>query len=184
MLTLQLYLCKVKAESTIVTGSNFQLYFPASTKLAFQHLAIPYVTKGATITLTVTSGTLNGTSGTLTMYSTSGRLTFTNLNTSTITLTSTNDKVICYINGEVASSATLTPGSVTISWSIPQFSYLDYTTLFMGIGGVVMMIFSPMWAIKKVKDEGFLEAETIERFGYCFLIFLVGFGLVVMWLWG
>lgn len=170
--------------SIIAYGTGFNLYFPATTKLAFQHLDIPYTTKGATVTLTVTSGTLNGTSGTLTMYRTSGTLRFTNLNTSTITLTSTDDKTTFQINGKTASSATITLGSTTISWAIPQFSYLNYTTLFMGIGGVIMMIFSPMWLIKKVKDEGFLEVETIERFGYCFLIFLIGFGLVIMWLWG
>jgi hypothetical protein len=74
--------------------------------------------------------------------------------------------------------------SVIITWNYPLYSYLDYTTLFMGIGGVIMIIFSPMWMIHKIKEKGFLETETIERFGYCLIIFLIGFGLMITWLWG
>ena len=103
----------------IAYGTGFNLYFQTNGKLAFQHLNIPWMTSGATITLTTTSGTLNGTSGTLVMYSTSGTLTFTSQHTASIMLSSTNsDLTTFHINGVIQNSASIFSGQAyTIQWN-------------------------------------------------------------------
>lgn len=179
MLTLQLYLCKVKADSPIVTGSNFQLYFLANGKLAFQHLSIPYTTTGATITLTVTSGTLNGTGGTLIMYQTSGRLTFTSQNNSVISLTSTSESTNFHINGEATSSASITLGSnYVVEWSFLEPELLLPIMFILGMFGLGSMIGGPIYGIYQVK-----HGEYFDGFRTGLVVTVLGIALTIAWLW-
>ncbi len=72
---------------------------------------------------------------------------------------------------------------VTISWHWKPDSYIDrYTLLGMGLIGIAMMVVSPSWVAYKIKNDG-IDEDTVERFAYAFLIFLVGFGLMIVWLW-
>jgi hypothetical protein len=65
-----------------------------------------------------------------------------------------------------------------IEWSLIGM----YTTLGIGLSGVFLMCFAPSWVAWKIKKKG-VDTDTIERFGYALLLFLVGFGLFIMWLW-
>lgn len=65
-----------------------------------------------------------------------------------------------------------------IEWSLIGM----YTTLGIGLSGVFLMCFAPSWVAWKIKKKG-VDVDTVERFGYALLLFLVGFGLFVMWLW-
>jgi hypothetical protein len=179
-LTLQLYLAKTKADNPIVSGSNFNLYFETNGKLAFQHLSVPWETKGATITLTVTSGTLNGTGGTLAMYPTSGTLTFTALENGAITLTSTSNGTTFHVNGEVATSASLVNGqSYTLEWSFLEPEFLLPVMFILGMFGLGSMFGGPIYGIYKVK-----HGEYYEGFKTGLILTVLGVALTIAWLWG
>ena len=179
-LTLQLYLAKTKADNPIASGSNFNLYFETNGKLAFQHLSVPWETKGATITLTITSGTLNGTSGSLAMYPASGTLTFTALENGAITLTSTSNATTFHINGEVATSASLVNGqSYTIEWSFLEPEFLLPIMFILGMFGLGSMFGGPIYGIYKVK-----HGESYEGFKTGLILTVLGVALTIAWLWG
>jgi len=155
------------------------LYFPATTKLAFQHLDIPYVTSGATITLTVTSGTLNGTSGTFAMYPTSGRLTFTSQEAGTITLTSTSNSTNFHINGVVADSASIINGqNYVIEWSFLEPVFLLPIMFILGMFGLGSMFAGPIYGIYKVK-----HGEYFDGFRTGLVVTVLGVALMIAWLW-
>jgi len=159
--------------------NSFNLYFPLNTKLAFQHLDIPYVTSGATITLTVTSGTLNGTSGTFAMYPTSGRLTFTAQEAGAITLTSTSNATNFRINGEVASSASIVDGlNYVIEWSFLEPILLLPIMFILGMFGLGSMFAGPIYGIYKVKHD-----EYYEGFRTGLIVTVLGVALTIAWLW-
>lgn len=62
-------------------------------------------------------------------------------------------------------------------------SILDQYFMFgIGVTGLLFVVFAPCWCIWEVKKHGVTE-EAIERFGYAMLLFIVGFGLIVMYLW-
>ena len=140
-------------------SAGFNLYFETNGKLAFQHLSVPWETKAATITLTVTSGTLNGTSGSLAMYPTSGTLRFTALENGAITLTSTsNTTTTFHVNGEVATSASLVNGqSYTIEWSFLEPEFLLPIMFILGMFGLGSMFGGPIYGIYKVKHGEYLK---------------------------
>ena len=66
----------------------------------------------------------------------------------------------------------------------PLPSYVDiYFGLGLFLGGIIMMIFAPSWVAWKVKKSG-VTPDTVERLGYAMLIFLVGFGLFLSFIYG
>jgi hypothetical protein len=179
-LTLQLYLAKTKADNPIVSGSNFNLYFETNGKLAFQHLSVPWETKAVTITLTVTSGTLNGTSASLAMYPTSGTLTFTALENGAITLTSTSNATTFHINGEAANSASIVNGQTyTLEWSFLEPEFLLPIMFILGMFGLGSMFGGPIYGIYKVK-----HGEYYEAFKTGLILTVLGVALTIAWLWG
>ena len=160
-------------------SGTINLYFPATTKLAFQHLDIPYVTSGATITLTVTSGTLNGTSGTFAMYPTSGKLTFTAQENGAITLTSTSNSTNFRINGEAASSASIVDGlNYVIEWSFLEPILLLPIMFILGMFGLGSMFAGPIYGVYKVK-----HGEYYEGFRTGLIVTVLGVALTIAWLW-
>jgi len=177
-LIIQLSIRHIKAETPIVTGSNFQLYFPANTQLAFQHLSIPWETKGATITLTVSSGTLNGTSATLKMYSTDGVLTFLSQDTCTITLISTSNSTNFWINDVCTANAVIQKGGCTIKWSILEPEFLLPILFILGMFGLGSMFIGPSYAIYKVKHKEYYDGLTTGL-----IVTVLGIALTIMWLW-
>lgn len=73
--------------------------------------------------------------------------------------------------------------TLKIVWFWRIESWIDkYTILGMGLGGLILMVFVPTWVALMIKKKG-ITPDSIERFGYAMLLFFVGFGLVVIWLW-
>jgi hypothetical protein len=161
-------------------SAGFNLYFQTNGKLAFQHLSVPWETKGATVTLTVTSGTLNGTSGTLAMYTTSGKLAFTAMDNGIVSLSSTSNATTFHINGEVATSASLVNGqSYTIEWSFLEPEFLLPVMFILGMFGLGSMFGGPIYGIYKVK-----HGEYYEGFKTGLILTVLGVALTIAWLWG
>jgi len=163
-----------------IPSAGFNLYFETNGKLAFQHLSVPWETKGATITLTVTSGTLKGTSASLAMYPTSGTLTFTALENGAITLTSTSNGTTFHINGAVANSASIVNGQTyTLEWSFIEPEFLLPVMFILGMFGLGSMFGGPIYGIYKVK-----HGEYYEGFKTGLILTVLGVALTIAWLWG
>lgn len=59
--------------------------------------------------------------------------------------------------------------------------FTDYSLFAFGLAGICMMVFAPCWVAKQF-NRGMTE-DLIERLGYAMLIFVVGLGMVIAWLW-
>lgn len=66
-------------------------------------------------------------------------------------------------------------------YELPDLTNL-YTWIALLLAALFLMIWSPSWVAWGIKKRG-VTTETIERLGYGMLLFLVGFGLLVMWLY-
>ena len=145
------------------------------------------------VTFTVESGLLNGSNTNLDVDTGAGHLVFyaedncelemeliteRTISVSVVgcTIESTSDTNIFIIT-------ILSGNNVEISWGYNLESYADkYTVLAFGIVGVCMMVFAPVWGIRKILNDG-LEVETVERVGYAILVFMIGLGLFITFLY-
>jgi hypothetical protein len=169
----------VKAEALTAVGSDLNLYFPSGTSLAFQHLGVPWETYGATVTLTVTSGVLNGTSGTLAMYVSSGKLTFTARDNGAVSLSSTSDTTNFHVNGQLTNSTVIVNGqSYVIEWGFSEPQFLVPMMFIFGMTGLMCMFVGPMYGIYKFK-----HGEYFDGFRDGLIITVVGAALFIAWLW-
>jgi len=178
-LSLQFYLAKTKAQFELVHGSDFRMYFPAASNLAFQSDI------DKTLTLQATSGTLNGTSTSLTMDENSGTLQFTSQNTAMLKATFTFQNV--QVTGDQGKTTrninsgdtfTITPTDVvTISWMNPLEPIVPYMFIF-GMIGLGAMFGGPIYAIQKVKHKEYQGGIV-----WGFILFMLGFAFVLGWLW-
>jgi len=167
-------------EKIILSGNNFNLNVETNDKLAFQHPSIPWQTTGATVTLITTSGTLNGTNGTLTMYISNGKLTFVALENGTITLTSTSNATIFYINGKISNFETIINGKdYTIEWSFTEPYFLLPLMFIFGMTGLISVFIGPVYAIYKIKRGEYYYGLIA---GFCMVV--IGCSFVIAWLWG
>ena len=57
-----------------------------------------------------------------------------------------------------------------------------YTMLGIGLAGLILMAWCPTWIALKFRKKG-LEVETVETFGYAMLLFFVGFGFFIIWIY-
>jgi len=169
----------------LARGSGFNIVFSSGQTLAFQ--------SDATLEIEVLSGFLNGSSGSLTLWNDRGRLMFSASDDSTIEVTSPNAEggFDLTINGASTTktdrftwNAVIKSGNtVTISWGWRIESWIDkYTMLALGFGGIILMVASPTWVALEIRKKG-LDADSIQRGAYGMLLFCVGFGLLIMWLW-
>jgi len=175
---------RVRASETfLASGSNFNIYLSSNKAIDFQG--------DYTLTVHVENGTLNGTNGGFSLYSAHGSLSFYSLSPAYLHVYSPNqpDVEIVYQGSqsyETNSSFYLSVspnGTFSLAWKIGLESYVDkYTVLCMGLGGIFLMVFSPTWFAWKVRKSG-ADVETVERFGYCMLLFVIGFGLFITWLY-
>jgi len=144
-----------------------------------------------TLYLIVDEGQINGTCG-IAIYRDRGIIQYAA--THNVNLTINHDSywgydlivsgATCQKASEYVYTVSVTAGSiVTIQWHWRLESFIDnYMLLAMGIAGIVLMVSSPSWLALKIRKDG-LDEETIERLAYAFLLFLIGFGLVIVWLW-
>jgi len=141
----------------------------------------------------VKSGLLNGSSCSLALYDRRGSFSFTAMDLSIIEITSDAEEgydiTITGVNNQTETEAFVwsvginTGNDVTIQWSWRIESWTGkYTMLALGFGGLILMVASPTWVAYEIRKKG-LDADSIERGAYGMLLFCVGFGLMVMWLW-
>lgn len=174
------------APTLVAQCSDFTLEINMGGKVAFQSDDI--------LEIEVTSGLLNGSSCSLSLYDSRGTLAFWARNTSIIEISSPDAEggFDISISGATSTNQTdrftwdvniNTGNNVSISWSWRIESWIgNYTMFTLGIGGLGLMVFSPTWGAYMIRKKG-LDPDTIERCAYALLLFCVGFGLFIMWLW-
>jgi len=171
---------------TLIVSGSFPVEFNTGQALAFQ--------SDATIKIEVLTGLLNSSSASLSLYTRTGTFRFNNVNDSTIQVTSPDAEggFEIDINGATQTTETgrfihrvtiLTGDVVTIIWGWRLESWIGKYTMFaLGMGGLILMVASPTWGVWMFKKKG-LNPDSFERAMYAVLVFCVGFGLLVMWLY-
>lgn len=186
LLTIQIFF-SIRASSTrAYSVDNFNLEIENGSSIGLQ--------SDYTLLINVTSGTLNGSSANLRLYNDEGRIAFHAEDDSQILITCPDAKYGFNLEVNGANSFShmgdynyiadiLSGDNVVILWSWRLESWVDkYTILGIGLSGLLMMVFAPSWVALKIKKEG-ITPDSIERIGYAMLIFVVGFGMMVIWLW-
>jgi len=159
-----------------VEGTDFELFFETNDTLCLQD---EYV-----ISLEVLDGTWNGTSSSLFMHQYGGQLRFESLSDCKLNITGERygkkEGVIkvsgCPFSNNIAS---IKNGNIPIiTWDY-GFYYPNYVAMILGICGLIGIMFTPYYFVKK-----FREGEYSNAMGYGLLIFVISIGLIVFWLWG
>lgn len=176
-----LFLPKVYADLTILQSVTiFDLVILENHSLSFQHIPIVNVLfEGFNVTLTPTSGGLNGSSGSLRMYQVTGILRFTSQNTTSYSLTVSRTGVSVRVNGVryFAGVLTMVPNdNVVIEWGTQG---IDYIGLSMGLLGIAIIIMTPAYTAYQVKKK-----KEYMWLAYCLLILMLGVALLTSWLVG
>jgi hypothetical protein len=145
-----------------------------------------------TVIFTVMNGTLDTTDSTVQIYASMGRVVFNSSSVATLNFTSLNPMNLrLSVDGKsnfakIGNSYIMSVplgADMIIQWQFYPPDFLgDYFLLGEGLVGVGLMIFSPAWVTWEIKKHGVTQT-AIERFGYAILLFIVGFGLIIMYLW-
>jgi len=186
LFVLQLIQFSTSPQNLIVSGSDFAIEFSTGEALALQG--------DDTLQIEVLEGVLNSSSNYILMYDRRGEFRFVALNDSTLEVSSPDAEAGFDIEILGANQTTRTDrftfqsviksgDTVRILWNWRIEDWISkYTMLSIGIGGLVLMVASPTWGVWVIRKKG-LDPDSIERVMYAFLLFCVGFGLLVMWLW-
>lgn len=159
-------------------NNRFNLYFQNGHTLAFQHLSSYSLPEEYIINITVTSGTLNGTNGQLsvTWLTGDGELSFTSQDTATVSA----PKAAILVNGERSATGQIQTGDkVRIIWSGPILEPFFPLMFAIGMIGLVALFIGPLYAINEMKKHRYYSG-----FVYGLMITAIGFGLFLAWLWG
>jgi len=173
------------SSSALVYGQNFSLQFYQGDSLG--------LCGNYRLLFDVQSGFWNGSSGAITVYRDRGRFSFfaendTVLEVSCPDATSGLDLSVSGASYTKTDKfvwlVTITSNNtVSFVWNWRLASWLDLYFMFgVGMSGLIMMVFAPSWVAMGVRRNAF-ETDKIERIGYAVLIFCVGFGLFMCWLW-
>jgi len=166
------------------SGEDFNIECNTNQKIGFDGDII--------IELEVKQGILNATSGYIRLYNDRGDFRFDAINTTTLSITSPDPQQgfevsvtgsdFNYIGAFLWNVYVESGDYVTIIWRFRIESWIgNYTMFAIGMGGLIIMVASPTWGIWVIRKKG-LDADSIERLAYAMLLFCVGFGLLVMWL--
>lgn len=169
------------ASASNASGEDFHVVFPAASSLQFQNDV------NKTVTLHVLSGVLNSTTNMLSLDEAGGSFRFTALNDTQIKISFEGVNVVG-VSGDqgnerrvIASGTVITVDkgdTVVVDWFVPLPVWLP-VTLAMGIFGFILLGASPTYTFYKIK-----EREYSSAFCWGFLMFIIGIGLVICWLWG
>jgi hypothetical protein len=158
--------------------NGFNLYFESGHGLSFQDVDVPYV-----LTLDVVSGTLNGTNGDLLIESGGiqlrGDLSFTSQDNASLLLSCDNGQVKLYVN-EVPYDGTFSiqpNDNIHIRWEL-SWDVFVWTMPILGVVGAFCLVVSPYYIVTQLRKREFTNAWM-----YGLLLFILGFGLVIVWLW-
>ena len=160
--------------------NSFNLYFQNGKTLAFQYLPSQYgLSKQRTFNITVTSGTLNGTNGHLSLEwpTAGGTLTFRSRDSATL---SAPDARIVVNGASFSESASIATGDkVKIIWSGPIIEPLYPIIFAIGMIGLVAMFIGPLYGLNEMKKRRYRDG-----FVYGLSITVIGLALFIAWLWG
>lgn len=175
-------------ETAIISGDGFGMYFPNGSIMG---LVLPKYQ----IEITVLNGTINTGSGSASMraYDKSGYLDFYSQNSNILRVEFTgslDDVSIICSNGQIVKNSgndrdvtiyfTTTGNVKRIGWQIQGIFYFNYVIDWLGVFGIGLMIIAPVYVIRKFKDG--LNEGSYQALGYGFLLFVIGFGLVLTWI--
>lgn len=187
LLLLSLLVIFVRGQSLIpiISGSIFSLTFPSGDSLSLQG--------NYALFFDVKNGLWNGSSGVITVYADRGRFSFYAENDSVIEVSSPDapSGIDFGVSGASSSQTdkfvwlvTVTSGNiVTFTWNWRIVSWLNLYFMFgVGMTGIILMVFAPTWVAFGLRKKAF-DPDKIERIGIALLIFCIGFGLFISWLW-
>jgi len=174
-----------QTSNALVYGNNFSLTFSSGDSLG--------LCGNYPLIFDVKSGLWNGSSGATTVYRDRGRFSFYAENNTVLEVSSPDAPSGIDLSVSGASYTkpskfvwlvTVTTNStVSFVWNWRLVSWLDLYFMFgVGMAGLIMMVFSPSWVAMGVRRNAF-QVDKMERIGYAVLIFCVGFGLFMSWLW-
>jgi len=168
-----------QGQPMLIQGENFKLLFNSNSSLSFQNLEF------GTVKLEITDGILNSSDNKLEVFREAGVFSFISLNQTrikiifpegidlSVTINETSisplksGTIISIINGD----------DVTIRWGY-VFKVWIPITMGLGLLGFFMLIISPYYFIKKMKEGNLTSALC-----WGFLMFILGIAFVVVWLW-
>jgi len=163
----------------IAPNTKFDLYFQSGETLAFQYLPSQYgLRKEYILNVTVTSGTLNGTDGRLTIQwlTGGGELYFTSQDSASL---SASDALIIVNEESFSESASISSGEkVKIIWGGPIIEPLYPLMFAIGMIGLVAMFIGPLYGLNEMKKrryyDGFVYGLSITVIGLA--LFIAGCG--------
>jgi len=176
----------VSTANSRITGfeSEFpsnQIIFPSTSTLQFQNDI------NKTVKLHVLNGVLNSMINTISLYESGGYFSFTALNDIQIEIIYEGVNIV-QVSGDqgheqrsIDSGTVITVNkgdNVRIGWTTTLEIWLP-VTLALGIAGFGMLVASPTYTFYKIKQR-----EYSSAFCWGFLMFIIGIGLVIVWLWG
>jgi hypothetical protein len=180
-----------QAPEVWVSGSNFNIKLNALDAIQFQH------EDNKLFKIEVLTGTLNGTDCTLGVTETYGTLTFHSQTNCSFELTQNHDELMMRIEctgfplspivmGHSWNGTFSTGQTVYMLWSWNELMiHEQYWNFLLGIAGAGLIMFGVTfmsWSIKKYRF-GFMDSDKTYALPVGIISLLIGFGLVVMWLW-
>lgn len=126
--------------------------------------------------------TINHTQGTVSLFMNK------TMSNSTLTSPFLGDGVFEYITVGVTSWGTGVEGGAHVLIDNIGFNKIysltktDLTNFFIGIAGIILMVASPSWFAVKLREGLKSGDEIIERGIYAFILFIVGYCMLIIWL--
>ena len=180
------FLLMVGISKAGVSGT-FKLYVEDTGSVGFQP------TPEQNVTLTVSSGTLNSSDSSLSMEYRRKRGVLTVNSSTGFTLDFDYSDATLYLSTKVKgggwipqdkgdSLAVSANEQLGVQWRERIFNPFDeYVDLYIGLGGLGLMVLSSFFVAKKARDFG--GAQDLSVLGISFVGVLIGAGLILVWLW-
>jgi len=166
----------IKSETIIMQGSDFNIYLSSGENLNFQHLATDY-SEAFQITLSILSGSLNGSDGKITIWLNEGEMSFLSQDNATLQ----GEHILFIVNNNKFNEyANIENGDVVLlKWTNPYpLKPLLPIMFIIGMIGFGGLFGGPLYAIHKIKQkeyrEGFINGVILTSIGVAFIL---------AWLW-
>jgi len=166
-------------QQKLIQGENFKILFNSDSSLSFQNVEF------GTVRLEITDGILNSSSNKLEVFREAGVLNFISLNQASIKIVFPEGTELSVTINETSISPlrsgtiiSISNGDdVTIRWGYVFKVWIPITMGF-GLLGFFMLIISPYYFIKKIKEGNLTDALC-----WGFLLFILGIAFIIVWLW-
>jgi len=166
-------------QQKLIQGENFKLLFNYNSSLSFQNLEF------GTVKLEIIDGILNSSNNELEVFREGGVFRFISLDQARIkiifpegtdlSVTINETSISPFKSGTVISISN--GDDITVRWGY-VFKVWIPITLGFGIFGFFMLVISPYYFIKKLRQGNLTDALC-----WGFLMFILGIAFIVVWLW-